>query len=92
MPEAHVYGHMPSTFRGSRDQQRRWEGGKLYLIKRYSGALAARAARTQSVVLAAALLELLILPLSLHVALAGALSVASFAGLGMLRRLAAWLP
>jgi len=35
VPEAHIYGHMPSTFRASKDQQRRWEGGKLYLVRSY---------------------------------------------------------
>jgi len=83
VPAARVYGYMPSTFRSSRDQQRRWEGGKLYLIKRYTAALARQAIHTRSVVLAAALLELLILPLSLHVVLAVALSLWAFAGLGL---------
>jgi cellulose synthase/poly-beta-1,6-N-acetylglucosamine synthase-like glycosyltransferase len=34
-PEAKVYGHMPASFKAAQSQQRRWEAGRLTLLRRY---------------------------------------------------------
>jgi cellulose synthase/poly-beta-1,6-N-acetylglucosamine synthase-like glycosyltransferase len=68
--ESHVYGYMPTTFKASRDQQRRWEGGKIFLARRYSRPLLLWTLKERSFVAACALLELLLPPLSVHLCVA----------------------
>jgi cellulose synthase/poly-beta-1,6-N-acetylglucosamine synthase-like glycosyltransferase len=82
----HVYGYMPSTFRAAKDQQTRWEGGRHSLLKTYGRALLSAAARRRSKVLAAAVVELAIPPISVHVLasltlVAASLSVGGTVGL-----------
>lgn len=46
VPDARVFAEMPDTLEGSSTQNRRWERGRLDLIRRYVPVLAARAANT----------------------------------------------
>jgi cellulose synthase/poly-beta-1,6-N-acetylglucosamine synthase-like glycosyltransferase len=78
VPETHVYGHMPSSFRSARNQQRRWEGGKLTLARRYSRALLWQSLRSRGAASIAALIELLLPPLSVQVLGAVALTIAAW--------------
>jgi len=64
-PEARVYGDMPASFRAAGSQQRRWEAGRLALLRRYGLRLAVAAGRRRDGAAAAALLELALPPLSL---------------------------
>lgn len=61
---AHVYGFMPSTFKGARDQQRRWEGGRQSLVRIYGWRILSGAVRRRSKVLVASLLDALLPPTS----------------------------
>lgn len=65
MAEARVHGHMPATFAAARDQQRRWEGGRLYLLRRYARPLVVASFRQGNLSPAVALIELALPPLSL---------------------------
>ena len=65
VPEARVYGDMPASFRAAGSQQRRWEAGRLALLRRYGLRLAVAAGRRRDGAAAAALFELALPPLSL---------------------------
>ena len=64
--DTRVYGHMPSTFGASKEQQQRWEGGKVFLVKRYWAPLLRRALSRLSPACGAAFFELLLPPLSVQ--------------------------
>jgi cellulose synthase/poly-beta-1,6-N-acetylglucosamine synthase-like glycosyltransferase len=81
MQEARVYGYMPSSFGAARQQQTRWEGGRLTLVRRYGRQLLAAGWRRRSPALAAALLDLALPPLSVLIMFsAGLLLLAALAG------------
>ncbi len=65
VPEARVYGDMPASFRAAGSQQRRWEAGRLALLRCYGLRLAVAAGRRRDGAAAAALFELALPPLSL---------------------------
>jgi cellulose synthase/poly-beta-1,6-N-acetylglucosamine synthase-like glycosyltransferase len=69
VPEATVLGHMPATFRTAESQQRRWEAGRLALLRRWSGPLMCSFIRTGNSSVLVAALELALPPLSVVVAL-----------------------
>jgi 1,2-diacylglycerol 3-beta-glucosyltransferase len=60
----HVYGYMPSTFKAAKDQQRRWEGGRQSLIRRYASPLLSAALRGRNKVLLASCFDVLLPPTS----------------------------
>jgi 1,2-diacylglycerol 3-beta-glucosyltransferase len=60
----HVYGYMPSTFKNAKDQQRRWEGGRLNLLRIYGWQLLSAAVRRRSKVLLASSLDVVLPPTS----------------------------
>jgi 1,2-diacylglycerol 3-beta-glucosyltransferase len=60
----HVYGHMPSSLLAAKGQQKRWEGGKLYLVRTYWRKLLVDAVSNRRPASAVALVELLLPPLS----------------------------
>jgi cellulose synthase/poly-beta-1,6-N-acetylglucosamine synthase-like glycosyltransferase len=66
--EAHVYGEMVSSEKGSRSQRARWEGGRLELAKRHAIPLLRRAIRERNPVLADLAMDVLVPPLSVLVA------------------------
>ena len=81
MGETHVYGHMPASFASARKQQTRWEGGRLTLARRYGPRMLAASMRRRSPAIAAALLELVMPPLSvLAMGAAGGLVIAFLIG------------
>ena len=69
VPETHVFGHMPASFGAAKTQQSRWEGGRLSLVRRYGATLLTSSLRRRSPSMAAALLELALPPLSVHLML-----------------------
>lgn len=66
-----VYGEAPAGGQGVRTQRARWEGGRFRMIAAFAPELAAEVLRGKGK-LAEPLLELLLLPLALHVTLLGA--------------------
>ncbi len=62
--DTQVYGHMPSSLAAAKGQQKRWEGGKLYLVRTYWRQLLADAVLRRRPASAVALAELLLPPLS----------------------------
>lgn len=66
--EASVRSPMPTTLRGSRSQQLRWESGRWPLLRRWGTVLLAGAVRERDVVRADAALDMLVPPQSLLVA------------------------
>lgn len=66
--ETCVYGEMPVAGAGVKTQRARWEGGRLRMIREHAGHLTSRVLQGE-VRLLEPLLELLLLPLALHVVL-----------------------
>jgi cellulose synthase/poly-beta-1,6-N-acetylglucosamine synthase-like glycosyltransferase len=62
--EATVFGHMPASLNQARSQQRRWESGRLSLLRRYWLKLL-RAALARNASAGVALIDLALPPLSL---------------------------
>lgn len=77
--EAHCDGEMVSREQDARSQRRRWEQGRLALLRANAGPLLAHAARNRSLICLDLALDLLVLPLSYLVLAAAALTVASLA-------------
>jgi 1,2-diacylglycerol 3-beta-glucosyltransferase len=71
--DTHVYGHMPSSLAAAKGQQKRWEGGKLYLLRTYWRRLLADAVLNRRPASGIALAELLLPPLSVLAAYSVAL-------------------
>jgi cellulose synthase/poly-beta-1,6-N-acetylglucosamine synthase-like glycosyltransferase len=70
--EAHVYGEMVSSEKGSRSQRERWEGGRRQLVKDHGLRLLKRAVETRSPLLLDLAMDLLVPPLSTLVVAAAA--------------------
>lgn len=66
--ETAVYGEMPESGRGVATQRSRWEGGRLRMLREKAPALAVEVLKGRFSLLEP-LLDLLLLPLALHVAL-----------------------
>jgi cellulose synthase/poly-beta-1,6-N-acetylglucosamine synthase-like glycosyltransferase len=87
--ETCVYGEMPVRGAGVRTQRARWEGGRIRMVREHAALLSGRVLRGDFRMLEP-LLDLLLLPLALHVALLlAALSAPSawirgYAALGLL--------
>ncbi len=67
--EAQVFGDMVAGARASQSQRRRWEGGRLWLVRRYGASLLAEGFRRRSFVVLDLAADLLVPPLT-YVALA----------------------
>lgn len=81
-PEAGVLGEMVSTERAARSQRRRWEGGRLAMMRQHGLPLLAEALRKRDKVLLDLAMDLLVPPLS-YVGLA-------VMGLGLASALLSW--
>jgi cellulose synthase/poly-beta-1,6-N-acetylglucosamine synthase-like glycosyltransferase len=68
VPEASVHGDMPDGFRAGRSQQVRWEAGRLALIRRYGLRMVRRILTHRDFRAACALIEVVLPPLSVLVA------------------------
>ena len=79
VPEARVFGDMPVSYRSAASQQRRWEAGRLALLRRYWRPLLGAAIGRRDASSAAALFELALPPLSLLVSLELSLTVLAMA-------------
>lgn len=80
--ETTVLADMPVTFEQAESQNRRWEQGRVEMLRAYGPGLVADAVRDRSFLRLDAVIEQLIPPLSVPFALAGALLLAG----GLLRR------
>ena len=74
---------MPSTFRGAKDQQRRWEGGRQSLVRIYGWRLFSTAVRTRSRVLLASSLDTVLPPTSVLLLLSVSVLAAGFLAGGL---------
>jgi hypothetical protein len=79
-PEASVSSPMPLTGRASRAQQSRWEGGRVDLLRTWSGPLLSLGLRRRDPVRLHAWAEMLVPPQSLLALLHAALGALAFAG------------
>lgn len=68
VPEASVSSAMPSTLRGSREQNLRWEGGRIELIRRWTPGLVREGLRRRDPALVHAGMEPVVPPQSLLLA------------------------
>jgi cellulose synthase/poly-beta-1,6-N-acetylglucosamine synthase-like glycosyltransferase len=75
--DTHVYGHMPSSLSAAKGQQKRWEGGRLFLLRTYWRQLLTNAVLRRRPASAVVLAELLLPPLSVLVAFSVALLLAT---------------
>jgi cellulose synthase/poly-beta-1,6-N-acetylglucosamine synthase-like glycosyltransferase len=67
-PSAFVLGHVPSDLAAAETQNRRWEAGRVDLVRTFLGRLLARMARGGGILALDSVLDLLIPPLSALVA------------------------
>lgn len=75
VPEARVWGEMPTTLRGARGQNLRWEAGRWKVARRWSLPLLWRGLRRRSPALVDAAVEPLVPPLSVVATLGTAVGV-----------------
>jgi cellulose synthase/poly-beta-1,6-N-acetylglucosamine synthase-like glycosyltransferase len=66
MGETSVSGHMPASLNGAKEQQRRWEAGRMGLTRQFFRLLIPEAVRARRPALALAFLDMAIPPLSVH--------------------------
>ncbi len=83
LPEAEVYGLMPTSSKARSTQRARWEGGRMRMIREFAPRLLGWVLLGRSECIEP-LLDLLLLPLSFHVLL---LAFAAVAGRGIARGL-----
>ena len=80
VPEARVWGEMPTSLRGARSQNLRWEAGRWKVARRWSLPLLWRGLRRRSLTLVDTAVEPLVPPLSVVAAMA---AVAGLSGLSL---------
>lgn len=82
--DAHVYGEMVATERASRSQRRRWEGGRIQLLRLHGARLLRLALARRDRILLDLAMDVLVPPLSILVAVV-ALGLAASIGLALHR-------